>query len=426
MKRPTLIISLALVAGLAGSYVAPGRAAADPSLSPAVSLSNRPLASTARVYQCPMHPWIKSDHPGKCTICGMTLVAVGNSATSPDGMVTLGAGQVTTIGVATTAVIRQTLTRTLRVTGQIDDDDTRHRILAARIPGRVERLFVNVVGAEVTEGAPLVTIYSPDMLTAQRVYVERFKAGEGAFPAADRAAARERLLELGLTEPEIKALETTLQPAAIVTVRAPMSGTVVSKSVYEGQYVQVSDRLFEIGDFSSMWFLFDAYAQDIPWLRVGQTVEVTTSAVPGEAMSAPIAFIDPNFNEMSRTTKVRVVISNPHFGSAGEHHRLPHRVIAEGRVRIDTPAVLTVPRSGVLDTGTGPVAYVDQGGGTFEPRKLRLGRRGDDLVEVLDGLKEGEKVVTHGALLIDAQAQLTFHEAPLPVETNPPPAAAAR
>jgi len=359
------------------------------------------------VYQCPMHPWIQSDHPGKCTICGMTLVEVSAAtAATPEGVVALAASQVTTIGVATTRVSRQPLARTLRVTGRIDDDDTRHRILAARVPGRIEKLFVLYPGQVVEAEAPLATIYSTDMLTAQRVYAERLKAGEGAVPAADRLAARERLLELGLTASDIAELERTLQPTALLTVRAPMSGTVVAKHVYEGQYVQTSDQLFEIGDFSKMWFVFDAYEQDMPWLRIGETVDITTRAFPGEVIAAPIDFIDPNFNETTRTTKVRVVIPNPHHGLNGELHTLQHRIIAEGHVEVDAAVVLAAPRSAVLDSGTGPVAYVDLGNNTYEQRQLRLGRRGDSLVEILAGLDDGDRVVTNGALLLDAQAQL--------------------
>lgn len=403
--KPTFPIAvLALAAGFLGWHFHSDLFGAG---SPATAPAAAELPAD-HVYQCPMHPWVKSDHPGKCTVCGMNLVSVAASGRSADAsLVMLSGSQIATVGVATTPVTRQPLVRTLRVTGQIDDDDTRHRILAARVPGRVEQLYLNVVGAEVEAGSPLLTLYSPDVLTAQRVFVERVKAGESAFPAADRAAARERLLELGLTEPEIVELEKSLNPNATVTVRAPMSGTVVSKSVYEGQYVRTSDPLFEIADFSSMWFLFDAYEQDLAWLRVGQSVEITTGAVPGERMSAPIAFIDPNFNEMTHTAKVRVVISNPHFGTGGEHHRLPHRVLAEGRVRIETPAVLALPRSAVLDAGSGPIGYVEQAPGVYEPKKLQLGRRGDAWVEVLGGVKEGDKVVTQGALLIDAQAQLS-------------------
>ena len=386
--------------------------------------------TAAHLYQCPMHPWIQSDHPGKCTICGMTLVEVSvATAATPAGVVALAASQVTTIGVATTRVSRQPLARTLRVTGRIDDDDTRHRILAARVPGRVEKLFVLYPGQVVEANAPLAIIYSTDVLTAQRVYLERLKSGEAAFPAAERSAARERLLELGLTAPDIADLERTSQPTALLTVRAPMSGTVVAKHVYEGQYVQTSDQLFEIGDFSKMWFVFDAYEQDMPWLRVGETVDITTRAFPGEVITAPIDFIDPNFNETTRTTKVRVVIPNPHHGLNGELHTLQHRIIAEGHVEVDAATVLAAPRSAVLDSGTGPVAYVDLGNNTYEQRTLRLGRRGDSLVEILAGLDDGDRVVTNGALLIDAQAQLareaSAHTHPVATAMPASPSAAA-
>jgi Cu(I)/Ag(I) efflux system membrane fusion protein len=363
----------------------------------------------APAYQCPMHPWINSDKPANCTICGMKLVLAGATKATAPGTVTFLPSIITTIGLETSRVTRQPLSRTLRVNGRIDDDDTRHRIISARVPGRIERLDITYLGQPVEAGAPLATIYSPEILSAQRVYLERLRAGEGAFPVAERAAARERLLELGLTEADLAAVEKSLKPSAVVPIRAPVGGTVVSKSVYEGQYVQTSDRLFEIADLSSMWFVFEIYEQDIPWVRVGQTVEITTRAVPGEIITGPVAFIDPNFDETTRTTRARVVINNPHPASlTGQDHFLPHRVPAQGRVLLESPAVLTAPRSAILDAGRGPVAYVALGNGEFEARKLRVGRRGDALVEILDGLQEGENVVTTGALLVDAQAQLQF------------------
>lgn len=374
----------------------------------ALHAADAPAAST-HVFQCAMHPWIKSDHPGKCTVCGMELVETGQPAEAwaKEGVIALPASSLTAIGLETTTIARQPLLRTVRVNGRIDDDDTRHRILSARVPGRVEKLGVNYVGAEVAADAPLATIYSPEMLTAQRVFLERLKAGAGAVTAAELSAAREQLQLLGLTADDLAHLEQTREPSALVIVRAPSAGTIVSKSVYEGQYVQASDRLFEIADFSNMWFVFDAYEQDIPWIKVGQQIEISTRAVPGETIHTTVEFIDPNFSEATRTTKVRAALPNPHFSVNGEPHRLPHRVLAEGIVRVESPAVLAAPRSAVLDSGRGPVAYVALGDGHFEQRALTLGRRGDALVEVLAGLKENENVVTTGALLLDAQAQLT-------------------
>jgi membrane fusion protein, copper/silver efflux system len=375
----------------------------------------------ATVYQCPMHPWIKSEKPdAKCTICGMALVAAsamaGGSESSDPNLVTLTAGQVAVTGVQTAGIARGPLVRTLRVNGVVDDDDTRHRILAARIPGRIEKLHVNYVGAEVKEGEPLATIYSPEMLTAQRQFVERLRAGSIAFSVSDRAAARERLLELGLTPEEIRILEGTLEPTAMVNVRAPMSGTVVSRAVYEGQYVETNDRLFEIGDFSRMWFVFDVYESDLAWVRPGQTVEIALASLPGRLLTAPITFIDPNLNETTRTARARVVLDN------ADRHLL-HRQTGLAYVKMESPETLLVPRSAVLQHRGKPVVYVARDNQTYAATEIQLGRTGDIMVEVLGGLSAGEKVVTQGALILDGQAQLAHaaiggEPAPAPVAPN--------
>mgnify|MGYP001415343075 CR=1 FL=1 len=360
------------------------------------------IAAPAQVYQCPMHPWIKSDKSGdKCTICGMALVvatAADANAPADPNLITLTPAQHSVIGVATAEVTRGPLHRTLRVNGVADDDETRHRILAARIPGRVEKLFVNYLGAEVRAGEPVVTIYSPEMLTAQRTYVEQLRGGE-AFAISTRAAARERLLELGLTEEEIRILDATLQPTAMVTVRAPMSGTVVSRDVYEGQYVALNDRLFEIGDFSRMWFVFDVYEPDLAWLKVGQMVDISLPSLPGVVLTAPISFIDPNLNETTRTARARVIIENT-------DRRVLHRQTGTAVVHLESPETLLVPRSAVLQHTGHPIVFVEQKERTYAARPIALGRIGDEFAEVIDGLNTGDRVVTHGAIILDGQAQL--------------------
>ena len=365
------------------------------------------LPAAPVTYQCPMHPWIKSYHAGdKCTICGMDLVAApaGDARAAADpNVVTLSPAGASVVGVQTAAVRRGPLTRTLRVAGVVEDDDTRHRIIGARVPGRVEKLFVNYIGEEVRAGEPLATVYSPEMLTAQRQYIERYRAG-GAFTESDRAAARERLLELGLLPGEVDILEHTLEPTAMVTIRAPESGTVVARHVYEGQEInkdqsEAGSRLFEIADFSSMWFVFDAYEPDLAWLRVGQTVEVTVASQPGRVRSAPITFIDPNLSEQTRTAKVRVVMPN-------YDHALLHKQTGYANVRLELPDVLAAPRSAVLQHGAEPIVFVQQADGAYRAHRVRLGRTGDDAVEILAGLSAGDRVVTEGGLLLDGQAQL--------------------
>jgi Cu(I)/Ag(I) efflux system membrane fusion protein len=366
-------------------------------------------------YQSAMHPWIKSDQPGKCTICGMDLVPVYEGDPGFDageGLVTLSPSSINVINVQTEEVRRRPLRRTVRVAGTIDDDDTRHRVLSAYVDGRIDKLFVNYVGAEVAEGEPLAAIYSPMLLNAEREYVLLVapKPDPGEAPEGHRRlveSARLRLRRLGLTERQISALPQKPAGELHTEILAPMSGTVVARNVYEGQYVKEGDRLFELSDFSTMWFQFDAYERDLAWLKVGQTVEVTTPAAPGKVYPARISFIDPNLNDPTRSAKVRVEIPNPIVDLGGRRSReFLHRLYAEGAVQVDVPEVLAVPRSAVLSPGAQPVVYVEKGGGTYEQRRVKLGRAGDEFHEVLDGLSEGDRIVTSGNLLIDAQAQL--------------------
>jgi len=357
-----------------------------------------------------MHPWITSDKPGRCTICGMPLVLVtvddeeadasATASTSPSGapLVALTAAQHSVSGIQTAPATRGTLTRTLRVNGTIEDDETRHRILAARVPGRVETLHVNYVGAEVRAGEPLAELYSPEVLTAQRNYLEHLTAGE-AFAATARAAARERLLELGLTKDEILALENTRTPSPTHTVRAPLSGTVVARAAYEGQYVAVNDPLFELCDLSQLWFIFDLYEPDLAWISVGQEVAVKLPSLPGEVLRAPIAFIDPNLNPVTRTARARVVLDNA-------QGRILRRQTATASVRASYPDRLIVPRSAVLQHSGEAIVFVEDAPRRYAARTVAIGRSGEGQVEVLAGLSAGERVVVEGGLILDGQAQL--------------------
>jgi Cu(I)/Ag(I) efflux system membrane fusion protein len=363
-----------------------------------------------KFYQSPMHPWITSDRPGKCTICGMDLVPVyeGEAGFSTDGsVVTLTPASASVIGVQTAEARASSLQRTLRVTGVLDDDETKHRVVVARAPGRIEQLHVNQVGAEVAAGEALATIYSPEILSAQRTYIERIKAGPSGFTASEQAYARERLLILGLTEEVVKRVETTRTPHDSITLYAPFAGTIVERKAYPGQYVERDTPLFELGDLSTLWFIFDAYEADLAWLRVGQVVEISTPSRPGETFTAPITFIDPNLNETTRTARVRVVLDNT-------SRQLLHRQTATGRVLITSPEALLIPRSAVLHTRHEPIVYVDKGGGAYEPRTVRTGRAGDSDIEIISGLRAGERVVTQGALLLDGQAQLAHAAGPSP------------
>jgi len=395
-----VIITAALAAF--GGWRLGARRAANPNSQPA---GERKVL----FYQSPMHPWIKSDAPGNCTICGMKLVPVyeGDASASASGglIVKLSALTASVTHVETAAVTRQPLRRVIRVAGQIDDDDSAHRRLSAYVDGRVDKLFVNYVGAEVTAGQPLASLYSRDLLVARSEYAEALKRPASAERESLLAASRQRLRRLGLTLEQIAKLPG--QTGDTFDIVAPISGTVVERKVYEGQYVKEGDVLFEIADFGKMWFVFDAYERDLAWIRRGQPVEVTTPSLPGKIFTAPIAFIDPNLVMETRAAKVRVVLENPMSADPGKHrHELLHKLYADGRIHVETEPVLTVPRSAVLSPGGKPQVYVAKGNRDYEPRRVILGRAGDDVWEVLGGLEEGERVVTTGNLLVDSQAQL--------------------
>lgn len=404
-----LIVLVAAVAGAAGWFAA--------KRLPASAQKPDPGGRRVLFYQSAMHPWIKSDKPGKCTICGMDLVPVyegDKGFDAGEGLVALSSNSIHVINVQTDEVRRQPLRRTLRVAGTIDDDDTRHRVLSAYVDSRIDKLFVNYVGAEVVEGQALAMLYSPMLLTAEREYVTLLKGAPASANLIDEhgklvEAAALRLKRLGLTDQQITALAQKPENDLHTEILAPMTGTVVAREIYAGQYVKEGDKLFEIADFSTMWLKFDAYERDLPWLKIGQAVEVSTPAVPGKAFSASITFIDPNLNDPTRSAKVRVEIPNPVVEKEGRKVReLYHRLYAEAAAKADVPDVLAVPRSAVLMPGRQSVVYVDKGGGSYEPRQVKLGRAGDDFWEVLDGVNQGERIVTAGNLLIDAQAQLNL------------------
>lgn len=348
-------------------------------------------------YQSAMHPWIKSDKPGRCTICGMELTPVYEGDADPSGgdIVSLTQSMIQALHVETAEVQVRPLNKTLAVAGTIDDDDTRHRILSAYVPGRIEKLYVNYIGAEIKEGEPLAEFYSPALLQAEREY----RALSGDL----RAATAVRLRQMGLAAAQIEELPKKPGDKLTSQILAPIGGTVVSRNVYEGQYVQEGERLFEIGDFSTMWFQFLAYEQDLPWIRAGLKVDVATPSAPGKVFTGEIIFIDPNLDAATRATKVRVELKNPIVDG---RRPLLHRLYADGIVHLETAQALTVPRSAVIQTGPQAVVYVEQGDGAYARKAVKLGRRGSEFVEILSGLSAGEKVVTNGNLLIDGQAEM--------------------
>ena len=419
MKTSRLLLLAVFVAGLltgAGFWIL--RSHWDVPQTSAVSqpIGMAPSRSrSVRFYQSPMHPWIRSDQPGRCTICGMELTPVyeGDSGASAEGpVVVLGTNSIQLIHLETSEVSEAPLIRHLRLSGTLEDNDTRHRMISASVAGRIERLSVNRLGQEIRAGDPLLTLYSPSLLAAEREYVALSKqphpepAGTSTDLTPILASARQRLIQMGLTPRQIDALKDKSPSALTSDLMIPADGTVVLKQVYEGQYVTEGERLFETADFSTMWVQLTAYESDRQWLRVGQSARITTASWNGGVITGQVSFIDPNFDPMTRSTRVRIEIPNPiEATTEGPRRRLLHRVTAMAEIACVETA-RTLPRSALLWNGGQPVVYLSLGAGAYESRKVRIGRIGDHLAEVLDGLKPGERVVTQAAFLIDAQSQL--------------------
>jgi membrane fusion protein, copper/silver efflux system len=413
MKKFLLIVIVAALAGFAGWFLGRKGPAMDHSAhGPEKKNGERKIL----FYQSAMHPWIKSDKPGNCTICGMKLTPVyeGEQQREVEGnVVQLSSNSVTVLNVQTAEVVKRPLKRTIRAAGIVEDDDTRHRIISAYVAGRIDELHVNYVGAEVTKGTPLAMFYSPDLLAAEREYASLQPGRSAAHTIAPDAhhplmeSAALRLKRMGLTDQQIVNLTNKPANAQHSEIIAPMGGTIINRFVYPGQYVMEGEKLFEIADFSKMWFQANVYERDLPWVRTGQVVRVVAPALPGQVFAGRVTFINPTIVAMTRSAMVRVELENPVVDVDGQKRRLlSHLLYADALFEVETGPLLAVDRSAILNPGGKAIAYVDLEGGAYEQRHLKLGRRGDDAWEILEGLDEGDKVVVAGNLLIDSQAQL--------------------
>ncbi len=352
-----------------------------------------------RFYQSPMHPWITSPEPGVCTICGMKLVPVHEGEAGFDaaeGVLRLGSNSITAVGISSAPVEIGRVVKTLRLAGTLDDDDSRHRILSAYVEGRIESVSVASEGVDIREGTELATLYSPALLGAVREYVSLASGGETG-PLL--AAAALRLRQMGLGEAQVKALPSGFgAEQRTLPWLSPMTGTVVKRMVYAGQWVKEGDPMFEVADFGTMWFKGDVYERDLPWLRVGQQVVLSTPSLPGRLFTNRIAFIDPNLDMMTRSTRIRVELPNPDLGE-GRGRLFRHRLYAEARVLVQSEPVLVVPRAAVLNPGGVARVWVERGPGSYQERTIRVGRVGDTVWEVVEGLDAGERVVLNAGVL---------------------------
>jgi RND family efflux transporter MFP subunit len=317
----------------------------------------------------------------------------------------------TDIGVETVEVRRHNLQRALMAVAKVDEPETQLASISARIGGRIDKLYLDFTGQQVRPGQTIASLYSPEVFSTAEEYrlalENRKRLGTGAEPLAvsganDLVSASRRRLELwGLTTQQLDEIASSAKPQIELPIYSTVSGIVTERKVTQGQYVNAGEVLFTITDLSTIWVKADVYQPDLPSVHTGQSVEITSDSLPGATLHGRVGFLDTSINPQTRTASARIEVPNPNM-------RLRPGMFVQ--VKFAAPAgrdVLAIPRSAVLDTGMRKFVYVAKGNGEFEGRQVQLGPAGTDYYPVIAGLKEGERIVSQGAFLIDSQTRIT-------------------
>jgi len=316
------------------------------------------------------------------------------------------------IGVKIGAVEVKPLEKVIRTVGKVDYDEKRLMIISPKIGGWIEDLYVDFTGRFVRQGDPLLTIYSPELVSTQEEYLLALQAKKdlSKSPFQEVAgsgnsiaeSARRRLKLWDITEEQIKALEENGQPRKTLTLYSPFSGIVLEKMAYKGMNVMPGMVLYKLADLSVVWLIADIYEYELPFIRLGQQATIRLSYLPGEIYTGKATYLYPYLDPNTRTAKVRFEFPNA-------QRKLKPEMYADVEIKVHLGRKLVVPEGAIIDTGLRQMAIVDKGSGYFEPREVRVGAKVDDYYEVVEGLKAGERVVTSANFLIDSESK--FKEA---------------
>ena len=328
----------------------------------------------------------------------------------PSGAVAIPAVARQLIGVRSVSAAYTTLTQEIRTVGTVGYDERGLTQVTLKVSGWVRAVFVNSIGSPVRKGAPLFTLYSPDLLATQDEYLLalRMQAQLTTSPLDEAkanaaslvASARERLHLWDLTDAQITALESRGKAEPVLTVYAPSSGIVLKREALPGKYVEPGTTLYEVADLSTVWITADIYESEVAGVKLGQPISVSFTAYPGEVFRGNMAYIYPSLNPETRTLRVRFELPNPGL-------KLKPGMYGNVTLETDTVNTLVVPKEAVLETGLRQLVFMDRGQGKYEQTLVKLGRRNQDHVEVTEGLKEGDRIVTSANFLLDAESKLT-------------------
>lgn len=328
---------------------------------------------------------------------GMDYIPVYEGEDSDDGSVKLSPGKIQRTGAKSEPVMRRPVRSIIRAPGTIQEDERRVSVVALRFEGFVESVANVTTGDHVHKGQPLLNVYSPALSSAAAEYLSAISAGASG---KELKGARRRLENLATPEPAIKELERTRDISLSIPWLAPQDGEILERNAVNGMRAGPGDVLFRIADHRLVWALIDVAERDLAQVAVGTQVTIRPRALAGQSFDGTVALIYPHLNAATRTARIRIEVPNP-------DEVLRPEMYVDAEIQAGTPGrVLAVPESAVLDSGSRQAVLVDKGKGRFEPRDVKLGRRGGGLIEVTQGVSEGEAVVTSANFLIDAESNL--------------------
>lgn len=395
--RPVFVLSsLLLILTLGGPALA-----IQPLQSPAQPPVPEVLTSQTR-YMCPMHSHIIKDHPGTCPICGMDLEpVVWQAREAGQGPVVAIEGEIRqAMAIVTEVVTRDDLWKFIRTLGTVGFDESAILHLHPRAAGYLEHLDIHTQGQKVKKGQRLFTLYSPELVVAQEDYLQVLKNAGSAASEHLVAQGRLRLKLLGMDESVISSVETSRKAIYTVPYYAPQDGVVTALNVREGMYVTPDVELLSLADLTRLWVLADVFESQFDWVKLGKPAEIHLPHLGMHGDEASIDYIYPQLDPVTRSLKVRLTLANP-------LERVKPGMTAEVKI-FGGPVrdVLVVSKQAVIPAEDGHRIVVQLDDGRFEVRRVEIGLQAQGKVEVLTGLTEGERVVTSGQFLIDAEANL--------------------
>ena len=349
-----------------------------------------------KYYRNPMGLADTSPVPKKDSM-GMDYIPVYDDEDADDGSIKLSPGKIQRSGAKSEPVMRQPIRSVIRAPGTVQEDERRVSVVALRFEGFVESVANVTTGDHVHKGQVLMNVYSPSLSSAAAEYLSAFNAGA---TGKDLKGARRRLENLATPEPAIKEIERTREISLSIPWLAPQDGEILERSAVNGMRAGPGDVLFRIADHQLVWVVVDVAERDLPQVKVGTKVTIRPRALAGQTFTGAVTLIYPHLNAQTRTARIRIEVPN-----SEELLRPEMYVDAEIETGSSDP-VLAVADSAVLDSGSRQAVLIDKGHGRFEPRDVKLGRRGGGYVEITEGVGEGEAVVTSANFLIDAESNL--------------------